>query len=158
MRRLSGISLLVLDAAALLAAGCGASARDYTPARETARASLEAALIAWREGDPPGAIAGQPAVQVVDTTRQTGQALRSFEVLSETSIAAQGRCYVVRLVLENPAAERRERFVVVGIDPIWVFRKEDYDRLAHWEHPMELAEPAEADAATSTSVNDNDRS
>jgi hypothetical protein len=90
-------------------------------------------------------------------------------VLSEVSLAAAGRCYVVGLKFDNPPAERRERFVVVGIDPLWVFRKEDYDKLAHWEHPMELPQPVKPDsqspdrsgssaAAASDSATDNDRS
>ncbi len=137
--------MVVLAAASLTAAGCGAGARDYTPSPQTARASLETALSAWRDGKEPGTIDARPVVQVVDTSRQSGQTLHSFEVLSETSQAAQGRCYVVRLVLENPATERRERFVVVGIDPVWVFRKDDYDKLGHWEHPMDLAEQGEPD-------------
>lgn len=136
---------LTLAAAVLAAAGCRGGSADYTPSPESARASLEAALAAWCEGRSPGTIAASPPVEVVDTSRQEGQTLRSFEVLSETSHGAAGRCFVVRLALDNPAAERRERYVVVGIDPIWVFRKEDYDRLSHWEHPM-------PEAATTTSV------
>jgi hypothetical protein len=36
--------------------------------------------------------------------------------------------------------------VVIGIDPLWVFRHEDYDLLLHWEHPMEpvSVEPSQA--------------
>ena len=26
--------------------------------------------------------------------------------------------------------------VVVGIDPIWVIRHEDYEMLTHWSHPV----------------------
>jgi len=105
----------------------------------------------------------------VDTGRQEGQILRSFQILGETSLRGEGRCYVVGLTLDNPAAEQRARFVVVGIDPIWVFRKEDYDKLAHWEHPMEEASPTSTEdqssagtkppaTATSTSATSNERS
>jgi len=117
-------SMCLVLGAALVAAGCGSGAGQYTPAPQAARGSLEAALAAWRDGDPPGTVQGTPCVQVVDSTRREGQSLRSFEILSETSAGAQGRCYVV-----------------VGIDPIWVFRKEDYDHLGHWEHPMPEAPP-----------------
>ena len=26
--------------------------------------------------------------------------------------------------------------MIVGIDPLWIFRHEDYDLLLHWEHQM----------------------
>ncbi len=29
------------------------------------------------------------------------------------------------------------RFLVVGIDPILVFRQEDYELISHWEHKMD---------------------
>lgn len=140
------LGCLTLGAALLAAAGCGSRAQQFTPAPQTARASLEAALEQWKAGSPPGRIACTPPVEVADASRLAGQTLRSFEVLGETSLGAEGRCFIVRLALDNPAAELRARFVVVGIDPIWVFRKEDYDHLAHWEHPMpETAAPAKSE-------------
>ena len=38
------------------------------------------------------------------------------------------------------------RFVVFGIDPLWVFRQEDYEMFAHWEHLMDGPEAPAADA------------
>ena len=139
------VCALATLAVTLVPAGCGSRARDYTPSPHAARASLELVLTEWSQGRLSGSIAGKPNVQVVDTSRQQGQTLRSFSVLSETSVGAEGRCYVVRLQFDNSAADERARYVVVGIDPIWVFRKEDYDKLAHWEHPMELPEPSTAE-------------
>lgn len=139
----------LLGVAMLAALGCAARSQRYTPAPQTARASLEAALNAWREGVQPESSEKVPAVQFVDTTRLNGQTLRSFEVLSETTISGEGRAYVVRLTLDNPSSELRARYVVVGIDPIWVFRKEDYDRLAHWEHPMSEVGEGQEDSSSS---------
>ena len=161
---------------ATLATGCRKDASPYTPAPQTARASLEAALAAWQEGRPAGTLsAGERTIEVVDTTRVQRPKLGSFKVLSETSVSGQGRCFVVRLgfanpSIDSPAEELRERYVVVGIDPIWVFRKEDYDMLAHWEHPMEApptpttptgdsaAEETPPAAATTASPTTDDRS
>ena len=42
----------------------------------------------------------------------------------------------MNLTLGNPAAELRERYVVVGRDPVWVIRYDDYEMLTHWHHPM----------------------
>jgi hypothetical protein len=121
----------------LLLAGCADNSHDrYVPAPDRARAALEAALRGWQSGQPPGPVEGaSPPIQVVDSHRQPGQLLRSFTVLGEAP-GDGPRCFAVRLVLDEPAEERRARFVVVGIDPLWVFRYEDYEMMAHWQCVM----------------------
>jgi hypothetical protein len=159
-----------LAAATIFAAslpGCARSAADrFTPVEDAATACVEATLAAWRDGQPADALADRrPAIHVVDTIRQPGQKLAAFEVLSKSRASAAGWTYVVRLTYDEASrksgdfryksgdvrnsGEERARFVVVGVDPIWVFRKEDYDKLAHWEHPMEQVgeESNEAPAA-----------
>ena len=42
--------------------------------------------------------------------------------------------FTVQLALDAPPAEVRVRYYVIGIDPVWVVRQEDYDMLTHWEH------------------------
>lgn len=136
---------------AVLALGCSRSAERFTPPDELARASLSAALEAWKEGKSPGTIDNvSPSIQFVDAERPAAQKLLDFQVLSEVA-STSGRMYVVRLRLAEPEAVERARFIVVGVDPIWVFRKADFDKLSHWEHPMpnpaaELEESAEGPA------------
>ena len=150
LRRSLGHAAL-LAACMFALAGCGPSRERFTPAPQVAEESLTSALTAWREQRKTDEIEGKPAIRVVDTTRKPGQTLERFEVLSESKITGEGRCYLVKLVFANPAAEIRVRYVVVGIDPVWVFRKEDYDRLAHWEHPMhEAGEDSKASNSDST--------
>ena len=139
-------------AAVLLAAGffgCARSGADrFTPAEDEATACVEAMLAAWRDGRPADSLADRlPAIRVADTVRKSGQNLVDFEVLSKSRASAAGWTYVVRLQLDNPPGQERARFVVVGVDPIWVFRKEDYDMLSHWEHPMDEPLPADESAA-----------
>ena len=45
-------------------------------------------------------------------------------------------CYAVRLFLENPTQEQTVRFVVLGLDPVWVMRHEDYMMTLHWDMKM----------------------
>jgi hypothetical protein len=121
---------------ALLLVGCGGcsdkTGDHLVPPAETARQALEAGLKAWQNGGRPERLEGGPAVEVVDTLRRPGQKLKKFTVLGE--VPGDGpRCFAVRLHLEAPAEEQRVRFVLVGIDPVWVFRYEDYEMLAHWE-------------------------
>jgi hypothetical protein len=81
-----------------------------------------------------------PAVHLVDTQSQPGQKLAAFTVLGPTTGEAH-RCYAVRLTLDNPREEVRARFVVMGLDPLWVIRYEDFETLAHWDHSMDTKPP-----------------
>jgi hypothetical protein len=120
-------------------AGCTSrpgNAERYVPEPAIARAAVEAALNEWQLGRPPGEIKGlSPAVQVVDTHRKAGQQLEKFEILGEVGGDA-GRCISVRVALADPHEELRIRFIVIGINPLWVFRDEDFTMLTHWDHPM----------------------
>jgi hypothetical protein len=119
--------------------GCADRPGDFerfVPEPAGARSAVEAALTDWQNGRPPGEVNGtSPQVQIVDTHRRAEQRLERFEILGEVGGDA-GRCFSVRLVLENPTEELKVRFIVVGVNPLWVFREEDFTMLTHWEHPM----------------------
>jgi hypothetical protein len=109
------------------------------------RQAIEAALGAWKAGHPTGIIEPtSPRVQVVDTRRKPGQELIGFEILSE-SADSRVRTFNVRLALSGQEERPIVRFLVVGIDPVLIFRQEDYELLMHWEHPMD-PKPEEAGA------------
>jgi hypothetical protein len=132
----------------LLVTGCDEPTAKFVPSVVDSRAALSAAMTAWKSGSPPGPVPDiSPAVHLTDSHRKQGQILEDFEILGEVPGNAP-RCFAVRLKLANPSADERARFVVFGIDPLWVFRHEDYDLLMHWEHPMEEkeSESAAADA------------
>ena len=102
-----------------------------------ARKAVAAVLDAWAEGRPAGASAAtRPDVYVVDKHRRPGQRLARYDILGELS-HDKARDFAVRLRLENPDERPVVRFLVVGIDPLWVFREEDYAMITHWMHPME---------------------
>jgi hypothetical protein len=124
---------------ALTVTGCGPQETQerYTPASDRARSAVEAAMLAWLNGRPPGALEGnEPHTTVVDTHRRPEQTLEEYEVLGEVPSEAY-RCFAVRVTYSNPEAEERIRYCVIGIDPLWVFRQEDYDMIAHWDHKMD---------------------
>lgn len=106
----------------------------FTPTEETARQALEAALRFWQNGHPSGKVDGfdNPKIILVDTCRLPGQTLEQFTILGEA--AGEGpRCFAVRVNLSNPTEEQRLRFVVYGIDPLWIYRYEDYEMMTRWE-------------------------
>lgn len=142
MNRFARRGLCLLLAAA---AGCSGSRQrdeDFIPPQAAARAALEAYLTAWAGGNTDPAVPGtRPAVMVADELRSKGRTLTGFTVLGEVPAEAP-RCFAVKLTLGNPVAEVKERYVVVGIDPVWVWRYDDYLMITHWEHPMPAAAKA----------------
>jgi hypothetical protein len=134
---------LIRPLLAVVLCGCFLGCRDersgferFIPPEETACAALEATLAAWQKGDPLGTISADSyTIQVADSQRRAGQRLREYHILGETPADAP-RCFAVRLKLENPAQEQTVRFVVLGLDPIWVMRHEDYMMTLHWDMKM----------------------
>ena len=130
--------LLSALAAVLLTAGCDRTQRheDFVPSPDAARAAVEAYLRAWQAGDTAQTVPGtRPPVNVTDSLRAKGRTLTGYKILGEVPADAP-RCLGVQLSLGNPPEEVRERYVVVGIDPIWMYRYDDYLMVTHWSHPM----------------------
>jgi len=128
MKWLSCVSLVICIA------GCGGSDADrFIPASSAARQALDAALAAWKSGDPPGLIADQtPPVRFVDSNRKAGQQLVDYEILGE--VAAEGqRAFLVQLHLDNPKEDPKVRFSILGVDPLWVLPQEELEMIAHWD-------------------------
>ncbi|HET6575916.1 MAG TPA: hypothetical protein VFG68_20105 [Fimbriiglobus sp.] len=125
-------------------AGCGGSQRneDFVPSEDAARTALEAYLSAWKRGDISQSVPGtRPPVLVADELRAKGRTLSEFMVLGPVP-ADVPRCFAARLTLGNPREEVRERYVVVGADPVWVWRYDDYVMITHWEHAMPVDKKA----------------
>ena len=128
--------------------GCEAPPEPIPIVPDSARGrqAIEALMATWQEGHPSGILEPtSPRVQVVDTHRKPGQKPVGFEILSE-SADARVRTFGVRVALIGPEERPVVRFLVVGIDPILVFRQEDYELLMHWELRMD---PKPEEGATS---------
>lgn len=150
-----GLILIV----AVFCLGCSRESKTagdrYVPATELARHALEAVLVDWREGLEPGPIDRLAVgVRVVDKQRKRGQTLDEFEILGEAPTEA-ARCFAVRVKLSGPAAEEKVRFIIIGIDPLWVFRQEDYESLSQWSCGKQEEEPAKTPAENEHSVDDD---
>jgi hypothetical protein len=117
----------------VLAAGCGGKGYErYVPSQKSARAALETALTAWQNGQPPGRIeSGSPAIQATDSQWKAGKKLASYEIVDEEP--GDGPVWFsVRLKLQNAKKEQVVRYVVVGKDPLWVYREDDYKQVTNW--------------------------
>lgn len=132
MRRLAVLMLA-------LVVGCGQrnpTAEEFIPPEDVVQSALDRCLGAWAKGESTSPVAGTyPPIHLIDGLRTKERKLLKYEILGPTPADA-ARCIAVRLTLGNPSQEIRERYVVVGIDPIWVWRLDDYVMLTHWNHPM----------------------
>jgi hypothetical protein len=112
--------------------GCsrhGTKTQDFTPPGDKARQALEAALNHWQSGNPHGSVPGTtPTVEVMDVKWRSGQKLKSYEILGEEP-GTEPRFFKVRLTpAQGPQVD--VRYAVVGIDPLWVYREEDFKALS----------------------------
>src|SRR5688572_26427826 len=131
-------TVLTAVAAMVCLVGCGRSnsAASFVPGEDVARQALTDAMTAWKnDGSTSLSQDGETMVEVVDKHRRPGQSLVAFEILGEVS-GIGGRSFEVKLELANPSQTEHVRYIVVGINPLWVFRQEDYELLSHWDHPM----------------------
>jgi hypothetical protein len=116
-------------AAALLVglgvAGCGgASEARYIPTAEKARQSLTAALDAWAAGEPHATVqAGEYTVDMYDARWRDGAKLESYEFVSEGTDEGHPT-FAVKTRVKGQDAETT--YHVIGINPMNVFRAEDY--------------------------------
>jgi hypothetical protein len=135
------ICLLMLTAVL----GCKPAGNErFVPTTQLAREALAASLDAWtRETETPQFPGGAPQIQFADSLR-TGRRLNRFEIVGELPIQG-GRRFEVELFLDDSLRTEKAQYVVLGIDPLWVIRQEDYDMITHWDHPMPKEEVAAAE-------------
>ena len=133
------IAVLLGLSGLLYVRGCRGEAKNFVPTSEVAQSAVKQALEAWQAGAVAGEIAGtKPAIVVTDVKRKPSQVLEHFKILGETPGRA-GRTFAVQLQFSKPNESLKTEYIVVGIDPLWVFRREDYELLMHWDHHMPAA-------------------
>lgn len=128
--RLWLISRIAVAPISLVLMGCGGTGHSqFTPTRDEARSSLEAALTAWRDGKPYGPIASIPPVNVADSAWQAGRKIESFQIGDEEDPHDGTKQFPVKLTLTKDKSTLEVRYVVNGRDPAWVFSETDYKRM-----------------------------
>jgi hypothetical protein len=132
-------------AIAASASGCAAATDQTTPAFlpdwGVAEQALASALTAWRDAPSPlPASFDTPSVQFVDKQRRPQERLLAFEILGQSDVE-NARQFTVRLSLEGEESPQLVKYNVLGRDPVWVFRLEDYEMISHWEHNMDEPTP-----------------
>jgi predicted small lipoprotein YifL len=130
--RLAFMSLIVIAMVAGLSGCTHKSPSAFTPSSDKGRAALDAALKSWMDGQQPGTVAGtsKPVVQVADSDWSDGQKLTSYEIVKDEPPTGPGpRVFTVRLTTADGKA-REVKYMIVGIDPLLIYRDIDYDKLS----------------------------
>jgi hypothetical protein len=112
---------------------------DYIPAPNLAREALAAALEAWQQDEAVPTQTNRPKIEFIDTERASKRSLKSYEIIGEIP-TKYGRRFEVKLLLNDALQPVTVQYVIIGIDPLWVFSQQDYDMVTHWDHPMPAPE------------------
>lgn len=131
--RRAPLGLAALAFPLALIPGCGSPSRAYTSTPATARQALDSALSAWQKGAKGEQLSsGSTPIHAVDYQWQTGKVLRKYEILEEQPGEGEAeKRFSVRLTLKQPGGESTVQYVIVGREPIWVFRDVDYGRTSN---------------------------
>jgi hypothetical protein len=133
--RIRGVWLIAAAPLLGVLAGCGEENAKYKPTADEAKTSLEVALTAWRDGKPYGPIETKPPVHIVDSVWQGGQQVESFQIGDEEDPGDGTKQFVVKLKTKGKSSTEQDvRFIVQGRDPVYVFREEDYKRMANMDN------------------------
>jgi len=122
------VLIVLLSAGAAALGGCsGPSAEQYVPTADVARQGLEAALTSWKNGEPLKTITSLATpVNVVDERWRSGKKLQSYEIVSEAP-GDPHRTFTVKMRLAGQDQDEETKYIVTGLDPILVFREQDYN-------------------------------
>lgn len=120
--------VMIIAASMVMLFGCtGGSTDRYIPASANARSALETALKTWQSGEKHAPItSSKPEINVFDARWQAGKKLESFEILEEVAGQTPPQFKVRLKVAGQP--EETTTYLVVGIDPLHVFRDADYQK------------------------------
>lgn len=125
----SVIAVYVFSAMMFSLTGCGDSSEaKYVPSEASATEALNAALQAWQNGQAHGTITSfKVPIDTFDARWQAGEKLEKFEVIRIEQLD-QHKAFVVKVKLANDQEELEDTYVVIGNNPLMVFRKQDYDK------------------------------
>ena len=109
-------------------AGCGGSGEaKYLPSEDIAKEALNAALKAWQDGQAHGTVKTYAVpVDTFDARWQEGKTLEKFEVVRKETLDNH-KAFIVKMKLTDEE-EQEVTYLVIGNDPLMVFRKQDYDK------------------------------
>src|SRR3954447_16569838 len=119
--------LLFLPLIATALAGCWGGSAPLASA-DAARRALQESLDAWKAGRPASSLlAEKPSIEAVDFEWKAGRVLTDYTLGDEAP--GQGtRTFSATLTLKGGPAPKAVRYMVLGLDPVRIYRDEDFNR------------------------------
>ncbi len=116
----------------LALAGCGSGSAPL-PSSAAARQALQAALDAWKAGKPASSLAGlEPKIEVVDFEWRAGEALTGYSLGADAP--GQGTQTLSASLTLKGQPPKEVKYMVFGINPIRIYRDEDFTRAMNMEN------------------------
>ena len=109
--------------------GCGGSGEaKYIPSDASAKEALTVALKAWQSGQAHGPVTTfSVPIDPYDARWQDGKKLESFEIVREETLDDR-KTFIVKMKVAGEESEQEVTYLVLGNNPLMVFRKQDYDK------------------------------
>jgi hypothetical protein len=127
------LALLLFLIAPTALAGCGNGSAPL-PSTTASRQALQASLDVWKAGKPAsGLSAEKPSIEVVDFEWKAGKVLTEYVIGDETP--GQGtQTFSATLTLKGEPASKSVQYMVLGLDPIRIYRDEDFNRAMNMDN------------------------
>jgi hypothetical protein len=109
--------------------GClGGGGSAPLPSTATAREALQKSLDTWKAGKPSSSLVGEkPSIDAVDFEWKAGKVLTDFAI-GEESPGQGTQTLSATLTIKGVEAPRKVQYMVLGLDPVRIYRDEDFHR------------------------------
>jgi hypothetical protein len=124
-------ALLMIVMAGL--AGCGGGSAPL-PSTVEARQALQMSLDAWKAGKPAASLVGEkPSIEIVDYEWKAGKVLSDYTLGQEAP--GQGvQTFSASLTIKGEPGPKEVKYMILGLDPMRIFRDEDYNRAMNMDN------------------------
>ena len=127
------LALLVSLITTVAFAGCGDGSAPL-PSTVASRQALQASLDAWKAGKAASSLSAEkPSIEVVDFEWKAGKVLTEY-ALGEDSPGQGTQTFSATLTLKGELATKSVRYMVLGLDPIRIYRDEDFNRAMNMDN------------------------
>jgi hypothetical protein len=131
-------ALIPITLAAL--AGCRGGSASL-PSTDVSRQALQVSLDAWKAGKTTASLAsGKPCIEPVDFEWKAGKILTDFTI-GEHSPGEGTQTLSASLTLKGEPGPKEVKYMVLGVDPVRIFRDEDYNRAMNMDNAPSTAKP-----------------
>ncbi len=115
-------------------AGCGGGGPAPLPSVADARQALQTALDAWKAGKPAASLQAEGAkIEATDFEWKAGKALIDYAVRGE-STGEGTQTFDVTLTLKGDPGPKEVKYMILGMDPVHIYRDEDFTRAMNMDN------------------------